>query len=96
MINRIFITHILPPQLIEKYCLSTAACNFSFNLISGGAFDKVYSILGTYVGGRMDDEAFRDERFSLHYHALFRSLGRCGRYMAIIIEQSLIFSGRFY
>lgn len=39
----------------------------------------------------MDDEAFRDERFSLHYHSLFRSLGRCGRYMAIIIEQFLIF-----
>lgn len=92
MNNRIFITHVLPPLLIEKYRLSTAACNFSFNLISGGVFDKVYSILGTFVGGRIDDEAFRDERFSLSYHSRFRSLGRLGRVVAAITEQCQIFA----
>lgn len=91
MKKRVFIAHILPPQFIEKYRLSTAGCNFSFNLISGGAFDKVYSILGTYVEGRIGDEAFRDERFTLLYHSRLRSLGRVGRIVASIIEQCQIF-----
>lgn len=89
---RIFCTHILPESLILQYGLSTAGCNFSFNLISGGVFDKVYSILGTYIGGRIDDEAFRDERFSLHYHSRLRSFGRLGRFMAAVIEQCQIFA----
>jgi hypothetical protein len=31
-----------------------AACNFSYNLIEGGAFDKVYSILHTFVRGEVE------------------------------------------
>lgn len=52
---RIFITHILPKDQILKYKLSVAACNFSYNLIEGGVFDRVYSTLPTYVYGHLDD-----------------------------------------
>ena len=52
---RIFITHILPKDKILKYKLSVAACNFSYNLIEGGVFDRVYSTLPTYVCGHLDD-----------------------------------------
>lgn len=52
---RIFITHILPKDKILKYKLSVAACNFSYNLIEGGVFDRVYSTLPTYVSGQLDD-----------------------------------------
>ena len=48
---RIFVTHILPEHLVAKYGLSFAAYNFSCNLISGGLFDKVYSVLPTFVHG---------------------------------------------
>ena len=46
---RIFVTHIVPRDKILEYNLSIAACNFSHNLIEGGAFDKTYSILPTFV-----------------------------------------------
>lgn len=52
---RIFITHILPKDKIIKYKLSIAACNFSYNLIDGRVFDKVFSTLPTYVCGQLDD-----------------------------------------
>lgn len=47
--SRIFISHIAPKDKILEYKLSSAACNFSYNLMSGRAFDKVYSILPVYV-----------------------------------------------
>lgn len=65
--QRILWTCILPEYLVARYGLSFAACNFSFNLISGGAFDKVYSAMPLYVGGEMQKEAFDDERFELIY-----------------------------
>lgn len=89
--KRIFITQILPKHLIEKHRLSTAACNFSFNLMSGGGFDKTFSILGTYVGGEMEPEAFADNRFTLFYNTFFRTKGRIGLQVASIIEQWLMF-----
>ena len=49
--KRIFITHIAPKDKILDYKVSPAACNFSYNLISGNMFDKVYSILPSYVLG---------------------------------------------
>ncbi len=52
---RIFITHILPKDKILKYKLSVAACNFSYNLIEGGVFDRMYSTLPTYVSGQLDN-----------------------------------------
>lgn len=52
--QRIFVTHILPSDKILKYHLSVAACNFSFNLIEGNIFDKVFSILPTFVSGKIE------------------------------------------
>ena len=46
---RIFVTHILPKEVISKYKLSVAACNFSYNLIEGGVFTSFFSILPIYV-----------------------------------------------
>lgn len=52
--KRYFLTHISPEDKILEYKVSAAACNFSYNLISGGCFDKVYSILPAYVQGEKD------------------------------------------
>lgn len=50
---RIFITHIVPRNKVAEYNMSFAACNFSYNLISGKMFDRVYSILPTFVRGKV-------------------------------------------
>ena len=47
--QRIFLTHSVPRDKVLRYGLSVAACNFSNNLIDGGVFDKVFSILPTFV-----------------------------------------------
>lgn len=47
--QRIFLTHSVPRDKVLRYGLSVAACNFCNNLIGGGVFDKVYSILPTFV-----------------------------------------------
>lgn len=70
MKNRFYRAGVLPESLIKKYRLSFAACNFSFNLMSGGGFDKVFSILPLYVGGEMQQEAYNDSRFELVYDKL--------------------------
>ena len=87
---RIFWTCILPEQLVGKYRLSFAACNFSFNLMSGGGFDRVYSMMPLYVGGEMDQEAFEDNRFELIYDQL-RKRGGLWRKLAVLKEQWIIF-----
>lgn len=89
---RIFFTHILPESLILKHGLSPAACNFSFNLMSGGGFDKVFSTLGTNVGGNIEHEAYVDPRFELVYIHSLRTKGRIGRLLANVFEQVLVFS----
>ena len=67
--QRIFVTHIVPKNLILKYHLSIAACNFSYNLIEGNIFDNVYSILPTFVKGEIEPfdglvySRFRKNRF---------------------------------
>lgn len=48
---RIFITNIVPRDEVLKYNLSVASCNFSYNLIGSGGFNKIYSILPTFVKG---------------------------------------------
>ena len=52
--QRIFVTNIVPHDKILKYNLSVASCNFSYNLIENGGFDKIYSILPTFVKGDVD------------------------------------------
>ena len=81
---RIFLTHILPEYLVAKYHLSFAACNFSRNLISGGGFDKVYSIMPLSVSGRMEE--FEDSENELIYSSL-RHHGRLTVKLAVLIEQ---------
>lgn len=90
MNKRIFVTTILPEHLIAKHKLSFAACNFSFNLMSGGGFDKVYSVLPLYTGGEMDKEAFEDTRFELVYDTLRRK-GGIWQKLAALKEQCAIF-----
>lgn len=88
--KRIFWTCVLPEDLIGRYGLSFAACNFSFNLMSGGAFDKVFSGMPLYVRGKMDDKAFSDERFELIYDK-WRVSGRLLQKLATVKEQISIF-----
>ncbi len=90
MRTRVFMTTILPESLIAKHKLSFAACNFSFNLMSGGGFDKVYSILPLYTGGEMEKDAFEDERFELVYDNLRRK-GGIWQKLAALREQCTIF-----
>lgn len=87
---RIFWTCILPEHLIAEHALSFAACNFSFNLMSGGMFDKVYSSLPLYVGGKMQPEAFKDKRFELIY-GKWREKRGLWRKLATFKEQFAIF-----
>ena len=49
----IFQTFVLPDNLVAKYKLSFAAANFSRNLISGGGFDKCYSLIPVNVRGKL-------------------------------------------
>lgn len=88
--QRIFFTCILPERLIAKHGLSFAACNFSFNLMSGGGFEKVYSTMPLFVGGEMDKEAFEDGRFELVYDKL-RKKGGIWQKFAALKEQLTIF-----
>ncbi len=85
---RIFVTHILPEHLVAKYRLSFAACNFSRNLMSGGGFDKVYSIMPLFVSGKM--EAFDDPDNELVYSSL-RHHGKLSAKIAIFVEQVKVF-----
>lgn len=48
---RIFQTFVLPDYLVAEYKLSFAAANFSRNLMSGGGFDKTYSLIPVNVKG---------------------------------------------
>lgn len=50
---RIFQTFVLPDNLVAEYKLSFAAANFSRNLLSGGGFDKCYSLLPLSVKGEL-------------------------------------------
>lgn len=88
--QRIFFTCILPEHLIAKHGLSFAACNFSFNLMSGGGFAKVLSTMPLYVGGEMDKAAFEDGRFELIYDKM-RKKGGIWQKMAALKEQLAIF-----
>lgn len=52
--QRIFLTHIVPRDKVLKYHLSSASCNFCYNLIESGIFDKTFSILPSFVKGNID------------------------------------------
>ena len=85
---RIFQTFILPDNLVAKHGLSFAAANFSRNLISGGGFDKVYSLIPISVHG--DIESIDESGYEIVY-SQWRKKGRLKRKLAIFIEQWRIF-----
>lgn len=84
---RIFLTTLLPEHLIGKHNLSFAACNFSRNLMSGGGFDKTYSILPLFVQGEVEPEAYQDQGYELIYAKNLRKLGRKLTLLACMVEQ---------
>ena len=49
---RIFLTHVASRYEAREIGVSIAASNFCDNLITGGGFDEVYSILPTFVSGK--------------------------------------------
>lgn len=85
---RILQTFILPDNLVAKYRLSFAAANFSRNLISGGGFDKVYSLIPTNVRGEL--EPITDCEYEVVYSNLRKSKGIMSKF-AIFIEQYQVF-----
>lgn len=84
---RIFITHILPKDKILKYGLSIAGCNFSYNLIEAGIFDKVYSVLPTFISGEKNDFDFD----GLAYSKLRHRGGHIARLLAPLAENLWVF-----
>ena len=84
---RYFITHIAPKDKILEYKVSSAACNFCYNLIGGGMFDKVYSILPAYVAGKKD---FINAEGIEYIYSAFRSKGVLRKF-APIMENFRIF-----
>jgi len=85
---RILLTHVAPREIGQTAGISVAATNFSYNLISGGCFDQVYSILPTFVKGYSKDE-FNDDNLHIHYSFLRNTpLGK----IAPVLEQCRIFN----
>lgn len=85
---RILQTFILPDNLVAKHRLSFAAANFSRNLISGGGFDKVYSLIPTSVKGEL--ESITDSEYEVVYSKWRKSNGIMSK-LAIFVEQYQIF-----
>lgn len=82
--QRIFLTHNAPRNKILKYNLSVAANNFCQNLVSGNVFDRVYSILPTFVTGKI-------EPFEGLIYSSLRKFGPLNR-LAPIVECFKLFS----
>lgn len=72
---------------ILDYKVSSAACNFSYNLISGGMFDKVYSILPSTVSGKKSFE--NSEGVEYIYSSLRNKDYLCK--LALIVENFTLF-----
>lgn len=85
---RIFQTFVLPDNLVAKYNLSFAAANFSRNLLSGGGFDKCYSLLPVNVMGELP--AIGEEGYEVIY-SKWRKKGGLWAKLAIFKEQYLVF-----
>lgn len=85
---RIFQTFVLPDDLVAKYKLSFAAANFSRNLISGGGFDKTYSLIPVNIRGKAN---LRSEDGYEVVYSSWRRFPVLNR-LAIFKEQISIFS----
>ena len=85
---RIFQTFLLPDDLVAKYKLSFAAANFSRNLMQGGGFDKVYSLMPLTVKSEMPP--ITDKGYEVVY-SNWRKRGSILAKLAIFHEQWKIF-----
>lgn len=85
---RIFQTFILPDNLVAKHNLSFAAANFSRNLMSGGMFDKIYSLIPVNVRGNLGDT---DETGYEIVYSNWRKKGGILGKLAIVVEQLKVF-----
>lgn len=85
---RVFQTFVLPDELVSKFKLSFAAANFSRNLISGGAFDKVYSLIPVNV--RYNIGTVKEEGYEVIY-SKWRNKDRIRARLSIFAEQWKIF-----
>lgn len=85
---RIFQTFVLPDNLVGKLKLSHAAANFSRNLISGGGFDRVYSVLPVNVSGELGK--IYESGYEVVY-SKWRKRGGVRSKLAIFAEQWKIF-----
>lgn len=85
---RVFQTFILPDRLVSKYKLSFAAANFSRNLISGGGFDKVYSLIPVNVKNEIS--SVNEDGYEVIYSKWRKKNGIRGK-LAIFAEQWKIF-----
>jgi len=85
---RIFQTFLLPDELVAKYKLSFAAANFSRNLINGGGFDKVYSLMPLTVRGELPK--ITDNGYEVVY-SNWRKKGSILSKLSIFREQWMIF-----
>lgn len=86
--KRYFLTHISPKDKIIEYGVSAATCNFCYNLISSGSFDKVFSILPTFVFGKKDFSACKDVEY---IYSSWRWRNKICQKLAPIIENFILF-----
>jgi hypothetical protein len=85
---RIFQTFLLPDDLVAKYKLSFAAANFSRNLMQGGGFDTLYSLMPLSV--RNELPRILDDGYNVVYSD-WRKKGRVFAKLAIFHEQWKVF-----
>lgn len=86
---RYFIEHSCPREFLNKYAIPTAGYNFSCNLISSGAFDKVYSLLPTNVFNY--SEPLKNDEMEIIYSSV-RGRRKFSRVIASFVEQIKLFS----
>jgi hypothetical protein len=79
-----------PVDVAKELGVSIAASNFSINLLTGGAFDKAYSILPPFVGGKQPRVRLQSKLFHIEY-SIFRRLPKSLSFVAPLIEQISIF-----
>lgn len=84
---RIFVTHVLPEDEGLRRGISIAATKFSMNLISGGGFDKVYSILPPFINGKFT--GFSDSKTEIVYNRGLRNAALSK--LAAMVEQVRLF-----
>lgn len=85
---RILQTFVLPDNLVARYKLSFAAANFSRNLLSGGGFDKCFSLMPVNVKGELP--RVQEDGYEVVY-SKWRKNARLLSRLAIFMEQLYIF-----